>query len=74
MAVQGNSAACSAAGEPLVDGELALHFGGQAGEGGGIVISVLGTRHPPEACPDFLVGSSQLTLRESTQVDEYIQI
>lgn len=51
-----------------------VHFEGQAGEDGDIVISVLVTQQPPGPCPGFLVGSSQLTLSESTQVDEYIQM
>lgn len=51
-----------------------VHFGGQAGEDGVIVLSVLVSQQPPGPCPDFLLWSSQLTLSESTQVDEYIQM
>lgn len=58
----------------VVDGELPP-FGGQAEEDGGIVLSMLVTQQPPGPCPDFfLVGSSQLTLSESTQVDEHIHM
>lgn len=46
-----------------------MHFGGEAGEEGGMV-----TQQPPGPCPDFLVGSSQLILIKSTQVDEHIQM